>query len=408
MEIEVAKSFIVKPAQQEAGCLGNPLCNRSFMRDGIRGGDGAIRERLAYSLQKIIGLDFNIPFTEVLAVNHPLLGITRGRLTSFLTKLNDTLNNPVIFNVDDHILEYSKLNFLEIMSNFLNSIKELVKDEEKPTIFFLKDVFLLCENENNKDGITKKDFQSLFKKNDIKKVLRKDLLMLGMDLVKVLKTPCDVPAIASVQQFIPAGNYGDFNPDELNNIPDVEMHKLIFDLLIFNLDRHMNNILFKNEGSQIKPILIDHGFCLPLPEKPNLENAAKYEWIEMPQFERALCEPYADKLSNINIENLIIALKEDSLPLERKFGDYCKVPEECYSLLRFNFHLLKTGIRLGVSVKTMALFQMGMKINDQMCGMEISNFYEEHILDISPIDWMNIEKKLEIILLKEPGNRAWS
>ncbi|CAI5520443.1 unnamed protein product [Closterium sp. Naga37s-1] len=102
--------------------------------------------------------------------------------------------------------------------------------------------------------------------------------------------------IGSLQHFVPAiSNCEDMGPARF---AASEVHKIAtLDMRLANTDRNGANILVKSDGSDLKLIPIDHGYCLP----ETLEDCT-FEWLYWPQAKQPLCEDVREYIAKLDAE----------------------------------------------------------------------------------------------------------
>ncbi|CAI5990695.1 unnamed protein product [Closterium sp. NIES-65] len=102
--------------------------------------------------------------------------------------------------------------------------------------------------------------------------------------------------IGSLQQFVPAmSNCEDMGPARF---AASEVHKIaVLDMRLANADRNGANILVKRDGTDLKLIPIDHGYCLP----ETLEDCT-FEWLYWPQAKQPLSEEVREYIAKLDAE----------------------------------------------------------------------------------------------------------
>ncbi|CAI5981353.1 unnamed protein product [Closterium sp. NIES-65] len=100
--------------------------------------------------------------------------------------------------------------------------------------------------------------------------------------------------IGSLQQFVPAmSNCEDMGPARF---AASEVHKIaVLDMRLANADRNGANILVKRDGTDLKLIPIDHGYCLP----ETLEDCT-FEWLYWPQAKQPLSEEVREYIAKLD------------------------------------------------------------------------------------------------------------
>jgi hypothetical protein len=128
------------------------------------------------------------------------------------------------------------------------------------------------------------------------------------------------------------------------NFPVIEVQKIaILDIRIFNTDRHVGNILVKNDDQKnCKLIPIDHGFALP--DWRNLDEV-NHEWLFWPQAKKPLEKKCLELISSLDAERDEMMLRA-VLP---------SLPEECILTMYLGTALLKHCILH----RNMTVFEVG-------------------------------------------------
>jgi hypothetical protein len=401
-EVDTSHSFVLKPSRQEAGTIGNPGGNGQI-KSGIEGGTGAVRERFAFAVQKHLGVDLGIPFTEVIAVEHPLLSSVLGQTTSVLKVINDGLETEIKVDVTEMIIKHPEFKTMaNVMPTLFHELgsKVSTEDESKKLKFFEED-----------NSVGKATLVKAARKVGINPALNPRLIASGSRFIDALNGRETAPPIASIQEFSHGTKtYVHFSKSQIESLPDSEMHKVaVADIILFNSDRHMNNILFKESGGMpTGVVLIDHGSATPRPDGgTNLDLAARFEWMPYAQFDRPLAPELAGPILKLDIDNYIENLKLDQDALAQAFGEGAKMDEEAYMLVRMNLHLLKVGIANDVPVNQIAMFLQERRLIDKSDGFpkdfggEAALFFETHIAGkrADEVEWQGVEKLLEKILL---------
>lgn len=402
-EVSTSRSFVLKPSRQEAGTIGNPGGNGQI-KSGIEGGTGTVRERFAFAMQKYLGADLGIPFTEVIAVEHPMLSSVLGQTTSVLKTINDGLGTSIKIDVTQMVLKHPEFKTVEdVMPTLFKELGLKVSEgEETDKLMFFMEVFKAYQAN---PSVGKSTLVKAARKAGINISLNPMLMTSGSQFIESLSGKETAPPIASIQQFSHGTKtYAEFSKVQLESIPDKEMHKVaVADIILFNSDRHMNNILFKEVGGDpTEVVLIDHGSALPNPDGgKNLDFAARFEWMQYSQFDRRLAPELAGPILELDIDAYIENLKLDQDALAQAHGKRAEIDDEAYLLVRLNLHLLKVGIRNEVPVNQIAMFLQERRISDQDFGGEAALFFEKHLAGkrADQVDWEGVELLLEKILL---------
>lgn len=398
-----SRSFVLKPSRQEAGTIGNPGGYQAPVMDGVEGGEGALRERFAYAAQKHLGIDLGIPFSEIIPAKHPVMSSVMGQSIRALKALNDALGTKVEIDMTQVMSDNPHIKKVEQVLPLLFTVleKEVSGEQEKKLAFFEGVFKAFCSDPNvRKMVLIKESRKAGLNIQENPRLLVSVNLMLG-----ALKAEESAPPIASIQQFVPKTKvYAEYSKAEIEEIPDAEMHKIaVTDLIILNGDRHLNNMLFKDQdGTTPKLVLIDHGSSLPHPARgKNLVDAAKYEWLAYSQFDHRLDPTLAEKVLELDTEEYIENLKADQAPVVQIFGEGASISEESYMLVRLNIRLLKVGAKLGVPVRNMALFHQVMREGSKDVGGEVAKFFAVHFAGktADQVDWSSVDEDLKEILL---------
>lgn len=374
------QSFVVKPIAQEEGCLGNPQGHIHARKEGFKAGQGAIRERLAFNLQERLKCDFGVPFTEVVELEHPLLSEDYGIAQNIATLLKGYFN--ITADIDFKGAESRQQLFQRII--------DYIEPQNTKASHLIRDLLIQQPTSKGRLLVLAKKYQIDFQMDN-------ELFTVATTLISLFQPSKPSPPLCSMQAFIPSKSYGHFSPSQLAAIPDQEMHKCIFDLVSFNADRHMNNILFeKKSEDELGVVLIDHGLCFPDLKQAVLEGGPRFEWVALPQFNNPLAEPFATVFANLDIEELIQDLRADQALFEMNYPEQATLDEGVYTLLRLNLLLVQTGARLGCSVEAMALFLQ--PIHSENLGGEVQDIFTRFIADKTDIDWESIGIAIEEIL----------
>lgn len=140
----------------------------------------------------------------------------------------------------------------------------------------------------------------------------------------------------SMQRFVPSECSAEDMGTLKFSIPEV--HKIgIFDVRLFNTDRHAGNILLSLRAHEqtygMTPI--DHGFCLP--SYKHLDGAT-FDWLQWPQAQFPFTSAEMDHISSLDAER-------DAAML-RALG----IEEECVATLRMCTAVLQLGAEAGFSL----------------------------------------------------------
>jgi len=172
--------------------------------------------------------------------------------------------------------------------------------------------------------------------------------------------------IGSLQEFV--NNDGASWDIGYNAFPNHEVQKIaIFDLRIFNNDRHGGNMLMtKQEDGTYYLTPIDHGFSLP----SNLAHAW-FDWLTWPQARRPFSQDAKDYIANINIDNDLQTLA------------VLKIRPECLRTMKISTMLLKKGSQYGLT-----LFDIGNIVSRSMPDepSQLENWYLNALKEMGLVD----------------------
>lgn len=138
--------------------------------------------------------------------------------------------------------------------------------------------------------------------------------------------------IGSLQEFV--SNDGASWDVGFGVFPVHEVHKIaIFDLRIFNNDRHGGNMLMIMEEDGYKLTPIDHGFSL----SANLDHAW-FDWLTWPQVKKPFSQEAKDYIERINIDQDLKTLA------------ILGIRPECLKTMKISTMLLKKGCHYGLTL----------------------------------------------------------
>lgn len=140
----------------------------------------------------------------------------------------------------------------------------------------------------------------------------------------------------SMQRFVPSECSAEDMGTLKFSIPEV--HKIgIFDVRLFNTDRHAGNILltFRPQEQTYAMTPIDHGFCLP--SFKHLDNAC-FDWLQWPQAQFPFTSAELDHIASLDATR-------DAAML-RAVG----IEEECVATMRMCTAVLQLGAEAGFSL----------------------------------------------------------
>jgi len=172
--------------------------------------------------------------------------------------------------------------------------------------------------------------------------------------------------IGSLQEFVQNDGaswdigYGAFPTHEVQKIA-------IFDLRIFNNDRHGGNMLMKKKTNGTYELIpIDHGFSLS-----SVLNRAWFDWLTWPQAKEPLSAALKDYVSKIDIDKDMETLSS------------LNIRPECLRTMKISTMLLKKGCELGLSLFDIANIVCRPTL-EQPSELEI--MYERVLKDIGQVN----------------------
>lgn len=404
-QVEFQRKFVLKPAAQEAGVSGNPSGLLNKVKEGIEGGQGVIRERLAYTSQKYLGIDFGVPPTGILSTDHTVLskefGIIIHSSQVVIRYLEEQIEEKIELNVYSLLLEADHpLSSGELAEIVTERILEL--DRTGLLAIVAKAAELISPNG---EEIKASKLLQMFRKeggNMSEFRAYKMIFLCFAELVAVKSKPVE-SGICSAQQFVPGCvSLAEMLPEEKNEIPVTEVHKLLLDLILYNTDRNNGNVLYETNSQKI--ILIDHGMCLP-DARIGLDDEALMEWVHLEQANLPLTVEFAEAIKTLDIDQFVSYLKDDMEAHSQVYGDQCVIDESAFYLLELNVRMVKVGIAQGASLKEMALMQHPIRMNGQFVGGDLLRIYNDYIHPYleeskpSNLDWLKIEKELKLTLI---------
>jgi len=176
-------------------------------------------------------------------------------------------------------------------------------------------------------------------------------------MVKITHTSFDCAGgntkTGSLQEFIK--NDGASWDIGFSLFPTQEVQKIaIFDLRIFNNDRHGGNMLLnKQPNGAFKLTPIDHGYSFP-----SSMNRAWFDWLTWPQAKHPFTEESKAYIASINLEKDLEMLQK------------LQIRDECLRTVKISTMLLQKGCQYGLN-----LFQLGTiasrDILEEPCPLEI-------------------------------------
>jgi len=422
--------LLIKPVVQEPGMAGS---DEEASYTAVRPGTGAIRERMAYRVQEALGISFGVPETTLHAFSHEMLEIA-----------SDTTKN---------------LKFLKSISG-VTSTRAQVADliEHSPDGTFSSAYAALLEQKLTKlvpnpatrnkildfaknDQLTLADIRRTIPNKDLAKIVyglsqlvkqKEAVETAAMSIYASLSaptTPSGSPQLCSAQ----AVEKGCISLDtialmddtrELQLIPQRELEKLIFDCIVFNLDRHLGNVLARKQTvDQIQErihgaapeekerlesqllhaqttqspyiyelILIDHATSFP--EVDFAGAVAKMDWSRFDQSKQKISEYTKNRLLTFDPATLVAKLKEDQKQYEARFGQLCRVTDQAFEFMRYSCMVLQEALRQD---KTM--YQLS-----ELYEIEESGFlalYTQEILGKGSVDWEYVQNKIKTLVAGE-------
>jgi len=418
-EASIQRTFIAKPALQEAGGAHNPHGNKDQTRDGIAVGEGVIRERLVYKGQQLLG-DCGIPTTVITRGKNSLLNSQAD-----MKKINESLNSIKKIHPDITLARFLDLmkngktvkEIIASMTSFKSEIQDHFQEEVNKVITGLKSDRKEITVRSVSDNLLM--FSKPYIRSHvvvIKQAMERDKSISALEEnVKIIWDELLISgteeALMSMQKYVAnCQTLGGLSEEEQNGIPHEEIHKFVIDLIFFNTDRHLQNALVNKKEGSSHLVLIDHGSCLPRPlEKEECKGLkqARFEFLTLPQCNVPLHPNFANPIEKLEIETYIEELKKDQVLHQNEFGKLCEIPNECYELIRLNLHVIKTGIKMGATLKSMGSFQQITQTPHAKYGGEIAILYLKHIKDQHQVDWSAIDEDIRSILSKtdEQGTR---
>lgn len=371
---------VVKPASQEAAGRFCPTVG-NVKREGFLEGDSAVRERLAWLVQKLLQFDFAIPPTSLETLKHPLFGNLKqvGELLYELSKNHDIdLSYEMLFELTERAADLKQFVEPFTAPKLAPICKELAeKGVPADDIERLK---LFCRHKHA--GDFKKVLAAQFLnpswlQEAYCKICRLDKLtkiqaeaegLLSSLYTAFKEIEHAEETLVSVQQFeANDGSLHDLDNAKKRLIPQEEFYKFLIDILLFNPDRHNGNVLIRkvklsNGPPSYSLILIDNGLVLPRPllkkDLVSLKHNSK-EWsLECPQASCKIEGKLKQIIEKLDLAGFISALKDELQEEAKRFPQVSSAfDDECFLLLEFNLLLLKRAVSVGATLRDMAAFQ---------------------------------------------------
>jgi len=175
-----------------------------------------------------------------------------------------------------------------------------------------------------------------------------------------------IQKMGSLQEFI--NNEGASWDVGYSVFPIGQVHKIgIFDLRIFNNDRHGGNLLLTmSEDDTYVLVPIDHGFSM----SPNLGHAW-FDWLNWPQAKQSFTQDEKDYIARIDVE-------EDIKKLANLY-----IRKECLTTIKISTMLLKKGCQYNLT-----LFDIGTIASrgDIDAPSQLENWYAQAIKEMGLVD----------------------
>lgn len=286
-----AYSFVAKPSIQESNAPGHPDYKPDTVsRSGIAGGHGAFRERLAYTVQKTLGIDCGVPPTTLTMVKHSLLGmptLLEKNLAEFSKhfgfKNGLTRDKFIAYSEGHSNFGVFKANMQDIiMEKVSKLIAEVSGEDQKKLISNL----VHDESITTFKGLETNEFY-LYVEGKYRYNL--NFIMTSIIFLRNAEntfnecwaelsnpTPPKIDSLCSLQKFIPntislevlLAKYPD---DQTLPLAPKEFEKFVLDFAIVNLDRHTGNVL-------TKPVSTDE--LMNRLEKAGIKKEHLQNWLE--------------------------------------------------------------------------------------------------------------------------------
>lgn len=356
--------LVVKPASQERGNLYCPISSEKAF-DGITPGQGALKEWLAWKIQSILDVDFGVPETTLIEMKHPyFLDHKTNRVLEALTQLNSHVNMK-------NGKEWTEVEFLKCMRQAqgqLPALTQLVLNRDR-ALNLGDDFIFFCQY--NKPPKCLKEVQNLLTHNFPSQNFRQliphwDTLykQRGMEAaVQKLYEAFIEDAINTTPSLVSAQCYMQGYEQDIESVGGVEnilpsqFWKFAIDLILFNCDRHMGNILVKDNGL----LLIDHGISLPDPlfkENGKGIKEPRFDFLDFPQVNSRIEGPIKEAFHNLNIPQVLETLEGEIKGVQTLFPHYSKefaLTPDHFTFLRFSLRFLQKGIEKGRTLKEMGM-----------------------------------------------------
>ncbi len=118
--------------------------------------------------------------------------------------------------------------------------------------------------------------------------------------------------------------------DKIAKIPLIQLQAIsVFDLIFYNGDRHLGNILFRKDTDEL--VAIDHGACMTM----SLKDPLKMEYLALPQMN----QPYSEEIQRLITEENDIERNANEM---QRLG----IGDKAIQWMKSASSLLKTAIQL--------------------------------------------------------------
>ncbi len=417
--------LLIKPHIQEAGA---EKVKEVLAYPGVKPGTGAIRERMAYTLQDALGFSCGIPETTCHAFRHEMFG-PNSENTKNLQILRELSGIGLTRElVAKHYRASPDGTFSTALENILKEkLEKLIPDPKLRQKFFDLAKASLSLSELRAQIISKDIAKVCFSISHI--VENKEKIEAA---AMSIYTNLNAPRLAQKEELASAQTVEngcisldelayDEEHNELHLIPQLEVEKFLIDCILFNMDRHLGNALVRklkvtdidaklagvsdhekerllgvkqhalrnNSEYAYELILIDHGTILP--EQNFTEAMAKFEWRSLDQVDAPLTETTKNRILNLDPAILLAKVKEDQKVFEAKFGKPCEVSEDAFSFMQFSCAVLQEAVRQNKSMFALAELYEGFGQNGLL------EVYLREVHGKTP-NWTNIQNKISNII----------
>ncbi|MCE5294292.1 MAG: hypothetical protein LLF94_06725 [Chlamydiales bacterium] len=434
--------LLVKPAIQEPGM---PGCTRSDeAHPAQEPGKSAIRERLAYALQQETGIPFGVPESTVHLFSHEMFGLSSS-VDKALFSLNafDFLSRQDVVNF---VTNSATNTFCPAFKERLTlKLQELVPDKE---LYDQIRAFIDDPNNKNLASLTHDPNYVEVIQTALRGIMRfapaaliKPLFGLlvikhnpdfieqaGMaayngivsgSQVPVEPTFCSAQAVEHGCISFDSIAYND-DQTEMELVPKLEFEKVLFDLLVFSMDRHLANILArkitvdqirtnilhadpkdknrlqamldhaKKKGSEYvyELILIDHGGSFPDPTYNMDAIEPMMDWKYLNPANEKISPATKARISKLDPAAIAQKLKKEAAFFEQKYGKCCHVSIETIQFQQFCCMVLQEAIRQDKTLSQIAQFY----------EEKLPSLYQVKVHSKKGINWASVQKKIKITL----------